>query len=173
MRVRSQLNNSSWTGLAGALLLATLVAGCATEQPFQPMASVTKPSYGYKETRKDAQHYFVVYADSREAAAQNRLELRAAQIARTEGFPYFAFDQRAVNLVTVAEMDLVTGQPKSQFTTPMRVNDQIPTQKFEGRQKYYYAAGEISLLTEEQARINGNAMRVAEILARPGVPATP
>ena len=175
MRASCRLSMSSHTGLV--LLLAILAAGCAqTPLPFQPMASVTTPTYGYKDTKRDAQHYFVVYSDNHEAAAQNFLEVRAAQIAKNAGFAYFVFDNRDTNVVTVTENDIRQDEPRHAgiaLHSPNTVNDLIPTHHTVAVTKYYYASGHISLLTEAQAKANAQAMPVAEVLARPGATLAP
>jgi hypothetical protein len=168
---------SSRIGL-GAVLLAALAAGCAPATlPYQPMASVTKLSYGYKDTKHDAQHYFVVYSDNREASAQNFLEVRAAEIAKGAGFAYFAFDDRDTNVVAVSETDINQDEPRHiglrSSHTPNTVNDLIPTQHPMGATRYYFASGHVSLLTDAQAKTNAKAMRVADVLARPGLTLAP
>lgn len=177
MRTLGRLNRSSRFGL-GIVLVATLAAGCAPETlPYQPMASVTKLSYGYKDTKHDTQHYFVVYSDNREASAQNFLEVRAAEIAKGEGFPYFAFDDRDTNMVAVSENDINQDEPRHigimNSHTPNTVNDLIPTQHPLGATRYYFASGHISLLTDAQAKVNAKAMAVKEVLARPGITLAP
>jgi hypothetical protein len=166
-----------WRQGLGIVLLAA-AAGCAPESlPYQPMASVTKLSYGYKDTKHDAQHYFVVYSDNRETSAQNFLEVRAAEIAKGAGFPYFAFDDRDTSVVAVSETDIRQDEPRHigimSSHTPNTVNDLIPTQHALGTTRYYFASGHISLLTDAQAKANAKALAVREVLARPGVTLAP
>ena len=177
MRTRCGLN-ISFSRLAGFVMLGAFLAGCGapTPLPYQPMAFMDKPSYGYAEAPKDALHYQVFYSDNREASAQNFLEVRAAQIARKAGFPYFVFDNRGTKIVTVTESDITLDEPRHigiGAHTPNNVNDWIPTHHAMAATKYYYASGDISLLTDAQAKANAKAIPVAEILARPGVTAAP
>jgi hypothetical protein len=147
------------------MLLCVLAAGCAQTVPFQPMASVNEPSYGYKETRRDAQHYQVVYADKSVAAAQNWMEVRAAQIARQAGFSHIAFDKRGTLSATITDNEMaLESRHNTGANNTFNPNDSIPASHSYAHTKYVYASAEVSLLNGPQ----GNAVAVAEILSRPG-----
>ena len=157
--------------LVVAMLPAVLVAGCAAQTvPFQPMASVKEPSYGYKEVRRDAQHYQVIYSDRSEAVAQNWLEVRAAQIARQAGFSHVAFDKRGTVKATLNDIDMqLESRHNTGANNTFNPNDSVPTRHSYAATKYVYASAEVSLLNGPQP----NAVAVADILARPGASSKP
>ena len=155
----------SRTGLAGTMLMALLVAGCAAPLPYQarPAGEV---GYGYADNEIDALHYAIVYTDKNRARANDFLELRAAEIARDAGFAYFVFDKRGTGAATKFERQFQTQQPDQSVRKGQSANDYIPEAYSGAVTQYFYAGGDISLLTPEQARGNAKAIGVADVLAK-------
>lgn len=152
-----------------AVLALSLVAGCAAPppQPFQAMAATNGLAYGYQQTKLDAIHYSVTYSADHQQTAQNYLELRAAQIARDAGFSWFVFQSRSMNVKRAVQSDLVPvqetrGNPNNSLTSGL-VPDSVATSKT----SYYYASGQLVLLTPDQAKANPGALEVSAVLARP------
>lgn len=158
--------------LAGSLLLA--LCGCAAPPPFQAMKSTTDLGYGYKDTKIDASHYSVAYAGDREESAQNYLEERAAQIAAKAGFAYFSFNKRGVELLRRTDSDLVAPERLRRTDAGIgNVNDFLPDNQRRSITNFYYAWGEIALLSADQAKADPKALQVSAVLARPGAPTAP
>ena len=153
-----------------ALLLLLAVCACAPTLPFQ-QGSGQATSYGYSDTRLDATHYSVAYADNNAVSANAFLELRAAQIAKGAGFSYFAFDKRGDAVLRQTENDLSSdGRVRAHDATgrPFNPMENVPTSNGIEITSYFYAVGQISLLTDDQARTNPKALRVNDVLARSG-----
>jgi len=154
-----------------ALGFAFVAAGCAApSQPFQPRGN-TLTGYGYSEVKTDPMHYSVSYSDTDPQTAQNRLELRAAQLAQGAGFHYFAFDGRDSTVVKHVESDLNYDMvPQHNTTSASRSvilpRDLVPTRDQVSTTSYYYAWGQVALLTDDQARANAKALPVDQVLAR-------
>ena len=153
----------------GALMLALVVAACAPALPFQ-QGSGEGASYGYSDTRLDATHYSVAYADTNAASANQFLELRAAQIAKGAGYSYFAFDKRGDTVLrkTSATLDRDNTVLHAHDNTgrPFNPMENVPGSSGIEITSYFYAVGQISLLTDDQARANPAALKVNDVLAR-------
>jgi hypothetical protein len=153
------------------------VMGCTpTALPFQARNSKDVASYGYSDAKLDATHYTVAYTDKNAESAGAFLELRAAQIAQLEGFRYFAFDRRehaiVVRTVSDLSMDDVRLHGHDANGRPFNPMETVPGQISSERTAYYYAMGQIALLTDDQARGHADAMAVRDVLARaPSLPA--
>jgi hypothetical protein len=161
MRDRSQ----SHAGPAGAALLALLVAGCAAA----PLPYQARPggelAYGYADGKIDALHYSIVYTDNNRARADDFLEFRAAEIARDAGFAYFAFDKRGTGTATKTEHQFEV-QQSSQILGRQGFFSNAPKVSTSAVTQYFYAGGEISLLTQDQAKAEPKAIAVSDVLAR-------
>lgn len=159
--------------LALLTLMSLALAGCTASLPpplpFQAMNFGSDISYGYKETKIDPAHYTVIYAGDREQLAQAYLERRAAQISRDAGFAYFAFDKRGIEVLKRSENDLVM-RPNIRTIRDQgaaSVNDYIPETHQGKVTTYYYAWGQVALLSAAQAQGNAGALQVSAVLARP------
>ena len=102
--------------------------------------------------------------------------MRAAQIARDEGFPYFVFDN--VDTGAVAKVEPRFGVNQFQAPQwgrgqllPTNPNDYLAAIRPVRVLQYYTAVGLISLLTAEQARGNPEAIEAAPLLAVMTAPA--
>ena len=147
-----------WTiGMVG---LSLALAGCAAsgDLPFQPRAGTSLMGYGYSEVTVDASHYSVSYSDNDAQSAGRNLEKRAAQLAQGAGFQYFQIDKRDNTVVQKKTTDL-------DFSD---VNQRGPNRSAQSTSitSYYYAIGQVALLTDEQAKGNPQALQVSEVLAR-------
>lgn len=161
---------SGWPFLQIATGAVLLLAGCAAPQlpqlPFQAMSSGSDLSFGYKDVRSDPRHYTVVYADNREAAAKANLQLRAAQIAKDAGFPYFIFERQGVNLVKRVENELQPRERPRTIRGQVVPNDYVPETRLVGITLYYFAWGQVALLTETEGKASADALRAADMLAQ-------
>lgn len=158
-------------GTRASLTLTSLaLAGCASlspPQPFQAMKATTDMTYGYRETKIDPMHYSVVYAGDNEQLAQAYLEQRAAQLSRDAGFAYFAFDERGVQVFRRRDNELVMRDSVLTGKVGAKVNDFVPDRQVMSTTTYYYAFGQIALLSPAQAQGNADALQVNAVLARP------
>jgi hypothetical protein len=157
------------------LAIVLSVLGCAPAAlPFQPRSGKDVASYGYSDAKLDATHYTVAYADKNAASAGAFLELRAAQIAQLEGFRYFAFDKRdhAVVVRTVSDLSMDNVRQHAHDTSgrPFNPMEMVPAQISSDRTSYYYAMGQIALLTDDEARAHAGALAVSDVLARAASP---
>jgi hypothetical protein len=151
---------------AGAAMFAFLLAACAaTPLPYQARTG-NEPAYGYADGKIDALHYSIVYTDKDRDQADRFLEMRAAEIARNAGFAYFAFDKRGTGTVKKTENQFQTEQPDQSVRRGQTANDYIPEAYSGAVNMYFSAAGEISLLTAEQALGNPKAIEVRQVLAK-------
>lgn len=151
------------------------VMGCTPAAlPFQPRSGNDVASYGYSDRKLDATHYAVAYTDKNADSAGAFLELRAAQIAQSAGFRYFAFDKRdhaiVVRTVSDLSMDDVRQHGHDANGRPFNPMEMVPGQISSERTGYYYAIGQIALLTDDQARDHAGAMAVNDVLARGAAP---
>lgn len=154
-----------------ALAAVILVMGCAPAAlPFQPRGGNDVASYGYSDAKLDATHYMIAYTDKNADSAGAFLELRAAQIAQSAGFRYFAFDKRdhaiVVRTVSDLSMDDVRQHGHDTSGRPFNPMEMVPAQISSERTSYYYAVGQIALLTDDQARSHAGVLAVSDILAR-------
>jgi hypothetical protein len=159
------------SGQVGYLGVMVLLAGCAAPapQPFQAMKPGTQLSYGYKDTRIDASHYNIIYAGDSRAAAETFMVQRAAQVARLAGYSYFVFDQRGVQTILRSDNDLiaperVAGRPDQGANN---VNDYVPDVRRTNVATFYYAWGQMVLLSPSQAQANPAALQVTAVLEHP------
>jgi hypothetical protein len=148
-----------------------VVTGCTPATlPFQPRSGSDVASYGYSDTKLDATHYAIAYADKNAERAGAFLELRAAQIAQFAGFRYFAFEKRdhtvVVRTVSDLSMDDVRQHAHDASGRPFNPMEMVPGQTSSERTIYYYATGHIAFLTDDQARGHAGAMAVSDVLAR-------
>lgn len=161
--------------LAGAILIAGLLAGCAADvPPYQPRAAGGL-GYGYVDSKIDATHYGVLYTDSNAERAENNMKLRAAQVAQAAGYAYFVFDAKGAGAQRQTEtqfnLDQLSnanrsGSDRGAGSLNAYMDPNAPsTQKM-----FYSAAGRISLLTPQQAQGNPNAIAVADVLAKAASP---
>jgi hypothetical protein len=161
--------------LAGAVLIAGFLAGCAAEVlPFQPRTADTT-GYGYVDSKIDASHYGVLYTDNNAQRAQDNMKLRAAQLAQAAGYAYFVFDAQGTGAQRQTETQFNLNQlsdanRRSSDRGAGNLNAYMDPNTPSTQKMYYSAAGRISLLTAEQARGNPNAISVAEVLAKSGSP---
>lgn len=164
--------------LAGAasVMLIALLAGCAggvaTYQP-RPAGVL---GIGYTDSRIDASHYAVIYTDTDKDRAQNYLPLRAAQVAQTAGFAWFAFDTQGVAIQRKTETQFDLNQlsaPGKGTSSAVPLNNYVPPSNNTTATIYYSAAGRVALLTPEQAKANPKAIEVASVLAKMGSTAKP
>jgi hypothetical protein len=152
--------------IAGATLFALLLAGCtAAPLPYQARTG-GELAYGYADGKIDALHYSVVYTDNDRDRADNFLELRAAEIARNAGFAYFVFDKRGTGTAKKTENQFQTEQPDQSVRRGQTANDYIPEAYSGAVSMYFSAAGQISLLTQDQAKAEPKAIAVSDVLAR-------
>jgi hypothetical protein len=177
--MRACIPNRHGVPAASAVLLALALAGCTAARtlPFQALSNAAlssgRPPYGYADSQVDAWKYAIIYTDSDKERAQSYLELRAAQIARDAGFPYFEFDNKIAGAVLRGAVHF----GRKQFDQPlMRGAVQNPIDYIYAIRpdrvfQYFTAIGQISLLTAEQARGNHRAIEAAPLLARMAAPA--
>jgi hypothetical protein len=153
---------------AGAATFALLLAGCAaTPLPYQARTG-SEPAYGYADGKIDALHYSIVYTDNNRARADDFLELRAAEIARDAGYAYFVFDKRDTGAATKFERQFGAQPPfqAKMLGLPSAANSYLPEVSTSAVTQYFYAGGEISLLTPLQVQGNAKAIAVADVLAK-------
>ena len=162
----------SHRALAGAasVMLLVLLAGCAGGgTPYQAQGSDTL-SPGYTDQKIDASHYAVIYTDYDKDRAQDYLHYRAAQVAQTAGFAYFAFDTEGVAVrrktETHFDLDQLNNAAGKGNGSAVPLNNYIPPTNATNATLYYSAAGKISLLTPQQAQGNPKAIEVAPVLAK-------
>lgn len=171
MRTRNSRCSYALIRKIGIMLLIGQLAGCAISPlPYQKR-SIASQSFGYSDAKLDSIRYSIIYSDKSKKQAEDFLELRAAQIAQNMGFPYFVFDKRGHDNVRYTESQLeqknMSGA-SSRAAHSNNVNDMIPDSYPMSVKIYYYAWGNISLLTEDQARDNNQAIQVGQVLLKLG-----
>ena len=168
MRTISGMNRYFW--LIGAILTASLLAGCATPTPpYQARAAGTL-SYGYADAKIDASHYSVLYTDSNAQRAEDNMKVRAAQVAQAAGFSYFVFETKGVAAQRLTDSQfnldqLSNANRRASDRGASQLNDYMDPNMPTTQKTFYSAAGRISLLTPQQAQGNPNAIAVAGVLA--------
>jgi hypothetical protein len=168
-----------WGFSAISVGICLAVAGCGNTEglPFQQRGAGLA-AYGYSEVKRDALHYSVSYSDNNAKSAENFLELRAAQIAQAAGYRYFTFDNRGSNVVRRTESDINYNDVARQGmpaggSGARHTMDMVPQSVPVAVTRYYYAWGQVALLTDDEARGNARALQVSEVLARPGATLAP
>ncbi len=82
---------------AAAIGLATLLAGCETATPYQPLQKGSATAGGYSDQRLDENHYRVSFQGNTvtpRATVETFLLYRAAELTVSQGFDWFATEER-------------------------------------------------------------------------------
>lgn len=143
---------------------AMALAGCAAP-PSVYQSFHVESGVGYREVRMGPARYSVAYADRKADAAAAYLDMRAAEICRDAGFPFFAFEKRGVEKFVRTENDLA--RPESQRMRAAgipRWEDVLPDVRPKAATITYLAWGEVALLTAAEAAKRQDAVAVQNVL---------
>ncbi len=154
----------------GLIALAALLAGCETQEPFQPREG---HSSGYTDLRLGPNRYRVTYTGNsatRREIIENYLLLRAAQVTVQSGYRWFVFDTRDTQARTSYHTDFV-GWPGFRdrfgwYEHDFDYADTYPSTRFD-------AYAEIVMLTPEQVHGEARALDANDIVARLTPPPPP